>query len=73
MVWNITKDGVRTRMAVANREAFPTPPLAEKIIDKSNPYIAPDFTMEMWATEATPIVEQIYRDFNEEHGTNLSQ
>jgi len=26
MVWNVTKEGVRTRMAVPNREAYPTPP-----------------------------------------------
>ena len=30
MVWNITKNGVRTRMAVPNREAYPTPPLGER-------------------------------------------
>jgi ribonuclease Z len=71
MVWNITKDGVRTRMAVANREAFPTPPLSEKIIDKSNPYIPPAWVNEGWAEEAIPFVEKIYADFNEEHGTNL--
>jgi len=72
MVWNITKDGVRTRMAVPNGESYPTPPLADKIIDRSNPYVMPKFTLEMWAPEATPIVEQIYSDFNKEHGTNLS-
>jgi ribonuclease Z len=72
MVWNITKDGVRTRMAVVNREAFPTPSLVEKVIDKSNPYVMPEFTVEMWAPEATPVVEKIYSDFNKEHGTNLS-
>lgn len=72
MFWNVTKDGVRTRMAVANREGLPTPPLAEKIIDKSNSNIAPDFRVEMWAKEATPVVEQIYKVFNEEHGTSLS-
>jgi hypothetical protein len=58
-------------MAVANREAFPTPPLSEKIIDKSNPYIPPAWVNEGWAEEAIPFVEKIYADFNEEHGTNL--
>ena len=71
MVWNITKEGVRTRMAVPNRESYPTPPLAEKIIDKTNPYIPPAWVNEGWAEEAVPFVEQIYTDFNEEHGTNL--
>jgi ribonuclease Z len=71
MVWNITKDGVRTRMAVPNHESFPTPALAEKIIDKTNPYIAPAWVNEGWAEEAIPTVEQIYTDFNKEHGTNF--
>ncbi|HDY82915.1 MAG TPA: MBL fold metallo-hydrolase [Halieaceae bacterium] len=71
MVWNITKDGVRTRMAVPNRESYPTPPLAEKIIDKTNPYIPPAWVNEGWAEEAIPFVEQIYTDFNKEHGTNF--
>jgi len=71
MVWNITKDGVRTRMAVPNHESFPTPALAEKIIDKTNPYIAPAWVNEGWAEEAIPTVEQIYTDFNKEHGTTF--
>jgi hypothetical protein len=71
MVWNITKEGVRTRMAVPNRESFPTPPLAEKVIDTSNPYVPPAWVNEGWAEEAVPFVEQIYKDFNKEHGTKL--
>ena len=71
MVWNITKAGVRTRMAVPNREAFPTPPLAEKMIDKSDPYIQPEWVAKSWPDEVTPVVEKLYNNFNEEHGTNL--
>jgi ribonuclease Z len=71
MVWNITKEGVRTRMAVPNRESYPTPALAEKIIDKTNPYVPPSWVMEGWPAEVTPVVEQLYKDFNDEHGTNL--
>jgi ribonuclease Z len=71
MVWNITKDGVRTRMTVPNRESFPTPALVEKVIDRSNPYVKPQFTVDMWAPEATPVVEKIYRDFNEKNGTDF--
>jgi ribonuclease Z len=71
MVWNITREGVRTRMAVPNREAYPTPPLAEKVIDMSNPYVTPEFVMSGWATEANETVEKIYSDFNKEHGTDF--
>ena len=71
MVWNITKDGVRTRMAVPNPEAYPTPPLAEKVVDKSNPYKQPEWIAEGWPEEVTPVVEQIYEDANQAFGTNL--
>ena len=72
MVWNITKDGVRTRMAVPNRESFPTPPLAEKVVDRSNPYVPPAWVKEGWPDEVTPVVEKLYEDANKEFGTDLS-
>ena len=72
MVWNITKEGVRTRMAVVNPESFPTPALVEKVVDASaDRYIPPAWVMEGWAKEATPVVEKVYSDFNEEHGTDF--
>lgn len=72
MVWNITKDGVRTRMAVPNHESFPTPPLAEKIVDRSNPYVQPAWVKEGWPDEVTPVVEKLYEDANKKWGTDLS-
>ncbi len=72
MVWNITKEGVRTRMAVVNRESFPTPALQEKVVDAgAGRYIPPAWVMEGWAKEATPVVEKIYADFNKENGTDF--
>jgi ribonuclease Z len=71
MVWNITKDGVRTRMAVPNRESFPTPPLAEKVVDRSNPYKQPEWIKEGWPQEVTPVVERLYEEANEAFGTDL--
>ncbi len=71
MVWNITKDGVRTRMAVADREAYPTPPLAEKVIAEGcERYMTPEWVLDGWPKEANDMVEQIYEDFNKEHGTD---
>jgi len=71
MVWNITKDGVRTRMAVPNRESYPMPPLAEKVVDKSNPYVQPAWIAEGWPEEVTPVVEKLYEDANEKYGMDL--
>jgi ribonuclease Z len=72
MVWNITKDGVRTRMAVPNREAYPTPPLAEKVIAEGGErYMTPAWVLDGWPKEANEMAEQIYEDFNKEHGTDF--
>ena len=30
MVWNITKDGIRTRVAMLNSQPFPAPSVAER-------------------------------------------
>ena len=58
-------------MAIPNRESYPTPALQEKVIDTSGGrYITPAWVMEGWAPQATGVVEQIYSDFNEEHGTD---
>lgn len=73
MVWNITKDGVRTRMAVPNRESYPTPALAEKVIDRSDPFVPPAWVMEGWPKEVNPVVDKLYEDFNKTHGTNLKR
>jgi ribonuclease Z len=71
MVWNITKEGVRTRMAVPNREAYPTPPLHEKkITEGGERYQTPDWVLAGWPQEANEVVEKIYSDFNKEHGTD---
>jgi ribonuclease Z len=71
MVWNITKDGVRTRMAVPNREAYPTPPLAEKVVDRTDPYVQPKWIAEGWPEEVTPVVKKLYEDANEAYGLDL--
>ena len=65
MVWNITKDGVRTRMAVVNREAYPTPPLKEKKIAKGGDrYQTPDSVLKGWPKkEMNPVAKKIYRRF----------
>jgi ribonuclease Z len=71
MVWNVTKEGVRTRMGVTNREAYPTPPLHEKKISSGDEvYQTPDWILAGWPPEVNDVAEQIYEDFNKEHGTD---
>ncbi len=72
MVWNVTKEGVRTRMAVVNPESFPTPPLVEKQIAAGGErYQTPDSVLEGWPKEFNDVTEQIYADFNKKHGTDF--
>ncbi len=71
MVWNVTKDGVRTRMAVVNPEAYPTPPLREKKISGDGErYQTPDSVLAGWPDEFNDLANKIYVDFNKKHGTN---
>jgi len=72
MVWNVTKDGVRTRMAVPNTEAYPTPSLVEKKVEGgADAYQTPDSVLAGWPAEFNEMTEKIYSDFNKEHGTNF--
>jgi ribonuclease Z len=71
MVWNVTKEGTRTRMVVPNLEGFPQPALHEKkITEGGDRYYTPDWVYDWWPEEVTPLAEKIYSDFNKEHGTN---
>jgi len=72
MVWNVTKEGVRTRMAVPNREAYPTPPLHEKkIAPGGDRYQTPDKVLAGWPEEVDAVTDKIYTDFNKEQGTDF--
>jgi ribonuclease Z len=72
MVWNVTKEGVRTRMAVINPEAYPTPPLKEKKVAAAggDRYQTPDSVLAGWPEEMQGVAEQIYTDFNKKYGTD---
>jgi ribonuclease Z len=70
MVWNVTKKGVRTRMAVPNREGYPTPPLVEKKVEKGGDrYQTPDSVLAGWPEDFNAVADKIYADFNKKHGT----
>ena len=70
MVWNVTKDAIRTRMAAKDEEVWPSPPIREKI--------APDFRDAVPISEFTlsgrepypEVVKPIYDEINEIYGTD---
>jgi ribonuclease Z len=72
MVWNVTKEGVRTRMAVVNPEGYPPPPLKEKKVEAGGDrYQTPDSVLAGWPEEFNAVADEIYSDFNKEHGTDF--
>ena len=72
MVWNVTKDEIRTRLGVHNPNNYPNPPLEEKqITEGGERYETPAWIMEGLEPELLPVIQQIYDDFNEELGTDI--
>ena len=72
MVWNVTRKGVRTRMAVTNREAYPPPALQEKKVSSGGDrYQTPDSVLDGWPKEFDAVADEIYADFNKKYGTDL--
>ncbi len=58
-------------MAVPNREGFPPKALHEKkMAAVDDRYQTPDSVLAGWPEEVTVLAEEIYSDFNKEHGTN---
>ena len=73
MVWNVTKEGVRTRMAVVNPEGYPTLPLKEKKIEAGvvTDTRTPDSVLAGWPEELDGVADKIYADFNKGQGTDF--
>jgi ribonuclease Z len=72
MVWNVTKEGTRTRMAVVNSEGYPPVPLKEKKpAGGGDRYQTPDSVLAGWPEEMQGVAEQIYIDFNKKYGTDF--
>ena len=74
MVWNVTPEGVTTRMAVVNPEGFPPVPLHEKEIEAASGerYWTPDEVYSWWpAEEFDPVAEALFDRFNQANGTDF--
>jgi ribonuclease Z len=72
MVWNATKDEIRTRLGVHNPDSYPNPPLEEKQISESGDrYETAAWIMGALEPEVLPVIQRIYDDFNAESGTDI--
>jgi len=73
MVWNITKDGVRTRVAMLNSQPFPPPSLVERQQEApgGEKYETPKWILDGYEWETLPVMDEIHKEFNEEFGTDF--
>ena len=72
MVWNVTKDEIRTRMAVPNPESFPAPPQRVKQPpDSKTAYQWTQFSLSGVEPESAAVTNEVIERFNEEHGTDV--
>jgi ribonuclease Z len=71
MVWNVTKDKIRTRMAIINEDIWPMPSVTEKLPANPDERIGfSDYIIK--GKEMFPeVLEQIYSDVNEKYGTDF--
>ncbi len=73
MVWNVTKEGVRTRVAMLNSQPYPPPSVTarEQVAPGGEKYETPEWIMQGFAWDALPLMDQIHEEFNEEFGTDF--
>jgi ribonuclease Z len=73
MVWNITKDDIRTRVAMLNSQPFPPPSVAERqqAAPGGERYETPAWVLQGYEWETLPLMDEIFEEFNEEYGTDF--
>ncbi len=72
MVWNVTKDSIRTRMAVPNHESFPAPPQRKKQPpDSMKAYKWTKFSLSGVERESAAVTNKLIEEFNKKNGTDV--
>ena len=73
MVWNITKDTLKTRMAVPNHESYPPPAQvpAKPPIKDDNSYKWDPFSFTGLERETSAVTNEVVKRFNVKHGTKI--
>ena len=71
MVWNVTKDEIRVRMAVVNEDAWPLPSVTEKLPADPNDKVGFSDYISEGRVVYQEVLEKIYSEANEEFGTNI--
>ena len=72
MVWNVTKDAIRTRMAVPNNEGFPPPPQRQKQPPDSMEILEfSETTIKSVEPESAAVTNKQIKKFNKVMGTDI--
>jgi len=72
MVWNVTKDEIRTRMAVPNHDSFPAPPQRVKQPpDSMKAYKWTQFSLSGVERDSAAVTNALIEEFNKKNGTNI--
>jgi ribonuclease Z len=73
MVWNITKDTLTTRMAVANPESYPPPAQVPALppAPDENAYQFDPFSFTGLEKRTSAVTNEVVREFNAKYGTNI--
>ena len=71
MVWNVTKDEIRTRMAVINEDIWPQPSVTEKLPADPSQKIGFSDYITGGREVFTDIVREAYDDTNKKFNTNV--
>jgi ribonuclease Z len=72
MVWNVTKEGIRTRMGVPNHESYPAPPQRVKQPpDTMKAYKWTEFSLSGVERESAAVTNAVIEAFNERNGTDV--
>ncbi len=72
MVWNVTKDEIRTRMGVPNHDSYPAPPQRVKQPpDSMKAYQWTEFSLSGVEPESAAVTNRLIEAFNAENGTDI--
>jgi ribonuclease Z len=73
MVWNITRENIRSRVSVMNSQPYPPPSVEvrQQAAPGGEKYETPEWVLQGYEWETLPLMDQIHEDFNEKFGTNF--
>ncbi len=72
MVWNVTKEGTRTRMAVPDEDGYPAPPQGQKQPPDSMSVLSfSETTIKSIEPESAAVTNAQIEAFNKKHGTDI--